>query len=269
MDRTRPTRTKIRTRMAAHLIWRSRLSGFLLILVLLVLWEVSARCWVDSTSWPPLTQVFASFGVELAGGELGAAFGSSLVRMFTGFAAGGVAGVAVGLVMASYRWCQALLEPTVELLRPIPIPALVPPLILILGIDDAMKVSVVAFASFFPVVINTFQGTKAVEPTLLAVSRTFGINRPRTLAKVVLPASLPYVFAGLRVSLALALIVTVVAEMIAGSAGIGFYLVSMQYGMRFPEMYAAVVLIAISGYGLNGLLLLLERAVLPWYHQKD
>lgn len=257
------------SRKAANLVTETRASGFLLILALLLLWEISARWWVDSASWPPLTQVFAALAAGLTSGELSGVFGSSLVRMFSGYIAGAIAGALVGLLMASSRWCQALLEPSVELLRPIPIPAIVPPLILILGIDDAMKIFVVAFSSFFPIVINTFQGTKAVEPILLAMSRTFGVSRLRTLARVVLPASLPYVFAGLRVSLALALIVTVVAEMIAGSEGIGFYLVSMQYAMRPADMYAGVLLIAVTGYALNGLLLLLEQAVLPWYHQQD
>lgn len=257
------------TSKAAGVVAGSRASGFLLILALFALWEISARWWADSASWPPLTQVFAALFTGFTGGELGGVFGSSLVRMFSGYLGGAAIGVAIGLAMASSRWVRALLEPSVELLRPIPIPAIVPPLILILGIDDAMKIFVVAFSSFFPIVINTFQGTRAVEPTLLAMSRTFGVSRLRTLARVVLPASLPYVFAGLRVSLALALIVTVVAEMIAGSEGIGFYLVSMQYAMRPADMYAGVLLIAATGYALNGLLLLLEQAVLPWYHQED
>lgn len=254
---------------ATRLVAQTRVSGFLLILALLVLWEISARVWVNSANWPPLTQVLDALVAGLTSGELSGVFGSSLVRMFSGYIAGAMVGAAVGLLMASSRWCQALLEPSIELLRPIPIPAIVPPLILVLGIDDAMKIFVVAFSSFFPIVINTFQGTKAVEPTLLAMSRTLGVRRLRTLARIVLPASLPYVFAGLRVSLSLALIVTVVAEMIAGSEGIGFYLVSMQYAMRPADMYAGVLLIAATGYALNGLLLLLERAVLPWYHQQD
>lgn len=256
------------TRKAAGLA-QSRISGFLLILALLALWEVSARSWAGSDSWPPFTRVLQALAAGLVSGELGGVFVSSLGRMFTGYLAGAVAGAAVGMAMASSRWCEALLEPSVELLRPIPIPAIVPPLILILGIDDAMKIFVVAFSSFFPIVINTFQGTRAVEPTLLAMARTFGVGRARALARVVLPASLPYIFAGLRVSLALALIVTVVAEMIAGSEGIGFHLVSMQYAMRPADMYAGVLLIAVTGYALNGLLLLLERWLLPWYHQKN
>jgi ABC-type nitrate/sulfonate/bicarbonate transport system permease component len=167
------------------------------------------------------------------------------------------------------RVVHGLLDTSIELLRPIPIPAIVPPLVLLLGIDDAMKVSVIAFAAFFPVLINTVQGARALDPTLRDMTRTFRVGPLRRLLQVVFPASLPYVFAGLRISLALAMIVTIVAEMIAGSQGLGYYLVSMQYAMRPADMYAAVVLIAFAGYAMTLLFLTLERKLLPWYHQNN
>lgn len=255
-------------RALRRFIAETRLSGFLLIGALFLLWEISARYWVGSDTWPPLSQVLAALAAGLQSGELSQVFGSSLLRMFAGYAAGTLAGVALGLLMASSSWWRALFEPSVELLRPIPIPAIVPPLILLLGIDDGMKIFVIAFSSFFPVVINTLQGAKAVDPTLLAMSRTFRVGSLRTLLRVVLPASLPYIFAGMRISLALAMIVTVVAEMIAGSGGIGFYLVSMQYAMRPAEMYAGVLLVAAAGYGLSSLLMMVEQRLLPWYHEQ-
>ncbi len=117
----------------------------------------------------------------------------------------------------SFLHAYAALEPAVELARPIPIPAIIPPLILLLGVDDAMKIFIVAFSAFFPVLVNTIAGVRAVDPVAIAVAQTFNIGRLRTALRVVLTASLPYILAGMRVSLALALIVTVVAEMIAGS----------------------------------------------------
>ncbi|MGD9944340.1 MAG: ABC transporter permease [Burkholderiaceae bacterium] len=239
--------------------------GLMLLLTLLGLWEVSARYWTDSANWPPLSTVVIALGRGLMAGELAQAYGSSLLRMLIGYLIGGVVGVLLGMAMARSRLAHAALEPSVELLRPIPVPAIVPPLILLLGIDDALKIFLVAFATLFPVLINTLQGVRAVDPTLLAVARTFRVGRRRTLQQIVLPASLPYVFAGLRVSLALALIVTIVAEMIAGSAGIGYYLVSMQYAMRAADMYAGVLLIALTGYLLNAVFIAVERRVLPWY----
>lgn len=244
-------------------------AGAVLVLALLGLWEVSATWWVSSTNWPPFTQVLAALGQGLRSGELAQVFGGSLARMAAGFAIGAAAGIVLGLAMGVSRWAEAALSTTVELLRPIPIPALVPPLILLLGLDDAMKISVVAFAVCFPVLLNTAAGVRAVEPVALDVARTFGAGRLRTVLQVVLPATLPYVMAGLRTSLALALIVTVVAEMIAGSAGIGYHIATMQFAMRSGDMYAAIVLLALLGYALNRAMLALERRLLRWYRRGD
>jgi len=245
----------------------SRASGFLLLLGLLLLWEWSARAWVSSTNWPPVTEIVRSGFGSMASGELPQAFGSSLSRMLAGYGLGTALAIAIGLLMAGSRWVRAALEPLFELLRPIPIPAIVPPLILILGIDDAMKIFVVAFSVFFPVLINTITGVRSVDPVSRDVARTFQMGRMATAFKVVLPASLPFILAGMRVSLALALIVTVVAEMIAGSEGIGYYLVTMQYAMRAGDMYASIFLLAATGYGLNRGILAVEHRLLHWFHR--
>lgn len=244
-----------------------RLLGFALLLGLLGLWQVSAQGWVDSPNWPPVTDIARALLDGLRSGELVQVFGSTLWRMAAGFAAGCAMGVLLGLAMASVPSLDAALGPLVELLRPIPIPAIVPPLILLLGIDDAMKIFVVAFASFFPVLVNTVGGVRAVDRTTLDVARTLQAGRVRTLTRVVLPASLPYILAGMRTSLALALIVSVVAEMIAGSEGIGYHLITMQYAMRASDMYAAIFLLAAVGYTLNLLLLGVERRLLHWWHR--
>lgn len=246
-----------------------RWSGLALLAALLVLWEVSAGWWVSSNNWPRLSVVLLSLVQGLRSGELLQVFASSLYRMAAGYAAGTAVAVLVGLWLARQRWARAALEPLLEVLRPIPIPAIVPPLILLLGVDDAMKIFVVAFSCFFPVLINTMAGVRAVDATVLDVARTFQLGAIRTLWRVVVPSSLPYILAGMRVSLALALIVTVVAEMIAGSAGIGYHIVTMQYAMRAGDMYAAIVLLALTGYALNALVVALERRTIHWYHRAD
>ncbi|MEY2619676.1 MAG: hypothetical protein RL522_2678 [Pseudomonadota bacterium] len=249
-------------RKSGYRVW-----GFLLVAALLVLWEVSARTWVASPNWPPVTQVLAAGVDSFASGELPKVFLSSLGRMVAGFAAGGLLGVIVGLLMGRFRWVNAALDTLVELVRPIPIPAIVPPLILLLGIDTAMKVFIVAFATFFPVLVNTIAGVRSVEKTALDVARTFQVSPARTALRVVLPASLPYIMVGLRTSLALALIVTVIAEMIAGSEGIGYYIMTMQFAMRSGEMYASILLLAVVGYLLNLVMLGVEKRLLHWFQR--
>ena len=249
-------------RRSSHRVW-----GFLLVAALLVLWEVSARTWVGSPNWPPVSKVFAAGVDGMTSGDLPQVFLSSLGRMAAGFAAGGLLGVVVGLLMGRFRWVNAALDTLVELVRPIPIPAIVPPLILLLGIDTAMKVFIVALATFFPVLINTIAGVRSVDRVALDVARTFQLAPARTALHVVLPASLPYIMVGLRTSLALALIVTVIAEMIAGSEGIGYYIMTMQFAMRSGEMYASILLLAVVGYLLNLAMLRVEKRLLHWFQR--
>ncbi|QJW83830.1 ABC transporter permease subunit [Ramlibacter terrae] len=150
-----------------------RVWGFVLVAALLLLWEASARLWVTSPNWPPVSQVAVS-GIEgLRNGELLRVFASSPGRMLAGFAIGAALGIAVGLAMGRFRLVNAALDTLVELVRPIPMPAIVPPLILLLGIDSTMKITIVAFAVFFPVLVNTVAGVRSVDRVALDVARTF------------------------------------------------------------------------------------------------
>lgn len=251
------------------LVGRSRWSGVVLLLVAVALWELSARYWVNSASWPPFSEVLGALFTPATGRELVGVFASSLGLMLTGFFLGALLGLVLGLLIGLSRFLREMLSPMIEFLRPLPVPGIVPPLILLLGIDAAMKVTVVAFSVVFPVLINTAQGVRSVDTTLLDTARTFRYGRLRSLVSVTLPASLPYVFSSLRISLALALIVTVVVEMISGGTGIGYYLMTMQYAMRSAEMYAAVVLLAATGYLLNLVVLTVEQRVLGWYFAQN
>ena len=148
-------------------------------------------------------------------------------------------------------------------------PALVPPLVLFLGLDDPMKISLVALTAFFPVLVNTLEGALSIEPTYRAVAATFGTSRLATVTKVLLPATLPFVAAGMRTSIGLAFIVAVVAEMIAGAQGIGYYIVSMQFAMRPADMFAALLLLGLLGYLINSGFVLVEARLLHWFTRQD
>jgi ABC-type nitrate/sulfonate/bicarbonate transport system permease component len=252
------------SRVAALL--RTRLSGLLLVVLLLLLWEASARLeWVASSNWPPFSTSLVEAIRGLASGELLAPLLSTLSRMFAGYALGAAIGVGLGLLVGFFAPLRHLLAPLIETLRPIPIPAIVPPLILFLGLGDALKIFVVAFACFFPVFVNTIGGVRDVGDVLLQTAKTFRVSRAATLRKVVLPAALPSIFAGLRISLALALVVAVVAEMIAGSGGIGYRIIESQYAMQPSTMYASVIWLSVIGYLLNWVFLKIETRLLHWY----
>jgi ABC-type nitrate/sulfonate/bicarbonate transport system permease component len=199
-------------------------------------------------------------------GELPGELVPSLWRMFAGYFIGVALGVLVGLLMGYVRFFYTLLEPITEVLRPIPSPAYLPIVILFLGIDDQMKIFMIAFASFFPVLLNTYSGVRSVDPVQLQTARTFGVAGWKLLWQIVLPASSPYIFTGMRVSLAVALIVMVISEMVAASSGIGYFILSAQRGFKIREMFAGVLTLAALGYVLNRLFLAIENRVLAWHY---
>lgn len=250
--------------------WRalaeSRASGFVLVLALLVVWELSARLnWTGSTNWPPFTAVIRASLLGIGSQDLLVPLAGTLARMVAGFVIGSLLGTIAGLLLGASPLAARAFNPVVEVLRPIPIPAIVPPLILFLGVGDELKIFVTAFGTFFPVLINTFGGTRDISSTLLQTAATFRIGRLATLVYVILPASLPAILSGLRIGLGLALVVTITAEMIAGAGGLGYFIVQTQYAMRPAEMYAAVICLAAVGYLLNRSFLAVEARLIVWH----
>jgi len=242
-----------------------RVPGVLLVIVLLVLWEASVRLeWMVTPTWPAVTTVLVTFWHNLADGTYLSVIGSSLRRLFVGYSVAVVLAVTIGIAMGIWRAFYLLAEPLVEFLRPIPSPAYLPMAILFLGIDDTMKVFMVAFASFFPILLNTVSGVRSVDPVLLETGKTFGYSRWQIVRKILLPASASFVLTGMRISLAIALIVTVIAEMVAGNSGIGFYVLNAQRSFLVPEMYAGVIALALVGFALNKIFVLVESALMRW-----
>jgi ABC-type nitrate/sulfonate/bicarbonate transport system permease component len=247
--------------------WNSRFTGVVLIALLLVLWEIAAvNAFFPPMSFPRISLIIATWWQLLVSGELLKELLPSLWRMFAGYFIGAFIGVILGLAMGYVRFFYNLLEPLTEVLRPIPSPAYLPIVILFLGIDDEMKIFMIAFASLFPVLLNTYSGVRSVDPIQLQTARTFGVSGHKLLTQVVLPASSPYIFTGMRISLAVALIVMVISEMVAASDGIGYFILSAQRGFEIPEMFAGVLTLAMVGYLLNRLFLLIENHVLAWHY---
>src|SRR5882724_2274108 len=248
-------------------LWRSRWLGVAFIVLLLVLWEIAAASGVMPVmSFPRMSEILATWERLIVSGELPGELVPSLWRMFAGYFIGVALGVAIGLLMGYVRFFYNLLEPITEVLRPIPSPAYLPIMILFLGIDDEMKIFMIAFASVFPVLLNTYSGVRSVDPIQLQTARTFGVSGRRLLTQIVLPASSPYIFTGMRISLAVALIVMVISEMVAASNGIGYFILSAQRGFKIRDMFAGVLTLAMLGYLLNWLFLLIENRILAWHY---
>lgn len=252
--------------MSGGKLLRGRASGWLLVLFVLCLWEATVRLqWIQTVSLPPVSSVFASIPGLVISGEIPYQVWMTLRRMLLGYGMAAVAGITVGLVMGYFRAIYDLLEPLTEILRPIPSPAYIPIAILFLGIDDEMKVAVIAFASFWPVLLNTYSGVRSTDPVQVNTGRTFGLGPWEILWQIVLPGSTPYIFTGLRVSLALSLIISVIAEMVASNNGMGFFILDAERSFRIPEMYAGIMILGLLGYAFNHLFLALERRLLKWH----
>ncbi len=242
-----------------------RWPGFLLFLLILVVWQIaSENAWVDPVSVPTVTAIAASWYKNIIGGEMFWSLGPTLWRIGMGFGLAAAVGIPLGLMMGSVAFVYRLLEPLTEFIRPIPSSAYIPVAILFLGIDDAMKIFVVFLACLFPILLNTYSGVRGVDPVLIDTGRTFGVSWLRSLWSIVLPAALPSILTGMRISLGISLIVAVVAEMIAGSSGIGYFILDMQRVFRVPEMFAGIFTLGILGFLINFGFLKLESHLLAW-----
>ncbi|WP_186294404.1 ABC transporter permease [Bradyrhizobium guangdongense] len=181
-----------------------------------------------------------------------------------GFTLAAVIGTGIGIAMATSRRLYGLLEPLVEMLRPIPKPALVPVLFLFLGIGKATMIALVVLAGMFPVLISTYQGVRGLDPVLLETARTFQISRSRMIASIILPASLPMILAGMRVALGLGLVLVILAEMLAAQEGIGFRILDLERSFQIRDMFAWIVVLVLLGAAMMKVFDVAERNLVPW-----
>lgn len=247
----------------------SRVSGVVLIALLLVLWQISAVYWVQSPTWPPVSEAIKSWFVNVADGTLIGHLYSTLWRQLGGYVLAVVLGVSLGLAMGYFRPVYNLLEPIVELLRPIPGPAYLPVLVLFVGIGDDMKVILVFIAAFFPILLNAYSGVRAIDPVQFDTARTLGLTTAQTFRELVLPASMPSILTGMRISLAISLILAILGEMVVSNDGLGFFVLLAQRTYKIPDMYAGLFMIALYGYVLNRVFLLAEARIIRWHRESS
>jgi ABC-type nitrate/sulfonate/bicarbonate transport system permease component len=233
--------------------------------VLLCILETAVRMnWVDRAFVPSPMAVFSrTFEIVVTGKVFGPLFGT-LFLLSAGYAIGCVTAVILGTLMGNYRRVYNFFEPLIELIRPIPKAALLPALILFLGFGATMKVTIVAMATFFPVLINTIQGVRTVDPVLTDMARTYGRSGMTILWRILLPASAPYILSGMRISLGISLIVVIIAEMVSGTGGLGDVIVYGQRMFLVVDSYAWLIVVAALGFALNMLFRWAERRSTFW-----
>jgi ABC-type nitrate/sulfonate/bicarbonate transport system permease component len=227
-------------------------------------WLVTATGIINQVLLPSPLEVFAAFIDALKDGSLWINTWISLLRVVEGFLLGFALAVPLGILMGNSRIVKGLLEPLIELVRPVPPIAIIPIAILWFGIGEISKVFIIAYGAFFPILVNTMAGFREVDPVLVRAATTLGAGRWQIFRDVVLRSALPFIIVGSRLGMGLAFIVLVAAELIASSAGLGFLINDARYNFRTDRVFLGMILIGILGLVLNKLLIELERWLLRW-----
>lgn len=242
-----------------------RIFRFVSPLVLVGLWELAVRVHLlDARFFPAPSSIVNDFVAFLTSGELASNTLITLERVVAGLAIGAIPGIALGLLIGINRIARAVLEPIVALLYPIPKIAILPLILLIFGIGEGSKYAIVAIGVFFIMIINTAAGVQQIESIYLDVARSFQIRRRSFYWRVLLPGALANVFAGLRLSIGIAIVLAVAAEFTAAKSGLGFQIWNAWETLQVERMYVALVMVSLLGYFLTLLGTALEKAALPW-----
>lgn len=261
------------TTLAAH---RGRFLGsavvtWLVLAAALVLWELIA-IGADSVYFPRMTAILATGADLLLSGPawrlmLGDAVFDvvlpSLATALGAWALSAALGVALGTALGRSRWAMDYCGTLISFLRSVPPVALMPAFMVVFGIGVEMEIAAIVFSTLWPIVLNTVDGVRSVDDVKIDTARSLGTPRRYWLGMIVLPAAMPKIFAGLRLSLSIAILLMVVAEIVAGT-GIGLRLTTTQSTAHYTEMWLWVLLLGVLGYALNSALLAVERLVLGW-----
>lgn len=228
-------------------------------------WEAWARS-ADSQFWPPPSTIVSQFRDLWLFAQFRSDVVPSLVRILLGFGIGSAIGILLGIPLGLSLWARKFAMPHVEYWRAMPPPALLPiSVILLHSIGNLQKVSFIAFFCIFPVLLNTIDGVRSLDPTLVDTARAYGIPVHERIRRIVLPAAFPQISAGMRTSLSLAVIIMVVAEYFSSTSGVGYVLLISKNTFQLGPMWAAILLIGVIGYVLNLAYLLVERRLLAWH----
>jgi ABC-type nitrate/sulfonate/bicarbonate transport system permease component len=236
------------------------------VLCALALWELVVRAGLLSeTSFPPMTETVAELVRQLGTGDFWSAVANTLQGWALGLGLAILLGVPAGILVGSSRLAYRALRVPIEFLRPIPSVALIPLAVLVYGTGLESKVFLAVFASFWPLFVQTLYGVQDVDPVVTDTARSFGLGRFERIWRIRLPAAVPYIATGVRISSAVALILAVTAELVIGSAGLGRSISVAQSGGAIDVMYALIIATGIIGWLLNILATRGERRVLHWH----
>lgn len=233
-------------------------------IILIGLWWIAAAAF-PSFFFPTPGEIFLTFIETWIGPRLWLDVLPSLLRFGIGVIIAIVAGIVLGILVGLNRDLRAFTEPVFEFFRALPAPVLIPVLLLVIGPNDGMRIFVIALAAVWPVLLNTIAGVRAADSVQSDTSRSYGIHGWGRVRYQVLPGAAPQIIAGVRQCLPIGLILMVISEMFAGSAGLGFTIIQFQRRFAIPEMWSGILVLGLIGYGVAVVFRVIERRTLRWY----
>jgi NitT/TauT family transport system permease protein len=234
-------------------------------LSLIVLWQIAVSTkFLNPGLFPPPSAIAANFVAYAASGELATNALATLSRLITGLLIGGIPGTLIGLAMGMNRWVRAYFGPVIALLYPIPKIAILPLFYFIFGTGEAAKWAAVAVGVFFLMAINTEAGVRQIETIYLDVARAYRIRPATFFFRVLLPGALPNIYAGMKLSIGIGIVLAVAAEYQLTRTGLGFAIFNAQQLLDVERLYAALVAVSLLGFGLATLVDVVESVAIPW-----
>ena len=261
--RTETRRLPLRRRMRRALAPRDRALQLGLLVALLALWEIFGRRASNFTFAPP-SRVARAAGEMIESGELQDAITDSLVALLLGYGLAAVIGISVGYAMGWWRTFGRMLDPFVSAVYVVPIVTLVPAMIVWFGLGLASRVLVIMLFAVFEILLSAYAGVKNVDPAIVDVARTFGARKRDLLRKVVFPATLPFVFVGLRIGASRAIKGMVLAEILFAVTGLGGVIIENSSAFRMDRVFVGVIAVALMGVLLTAGVQATERRVMRW-----
>lgn len=235
-----------------------------------LLWHlIAVSGLVDRVMLPSPAEVFWSALAIARTGELQDHIRASIFRMALGYAAGSSLGILMGVLLGRSTFLESLVGPILQMARAIPPLALVPLIIFWFGVNEGAKISLIGWATFFPVWINTLLGVKGVNPLFIRAGQSLGARRATLLLKVVIPAALAPIFSGMRVALSMSFTVLVAAELAGALAGLGYLIQMSALSFRVDTIFVGIVVLAILGFLADTLFMQLLYRLFPWYRSEQ
>lgn len=244
---------------------RPDLLPLLLFIVFLFVWEISARSkWISPTFFPPPTAIWKSLLKMIGNGELIPATGVTLLRFLSGLISGSLLGAILGLMMGWWPRLQALLDPFIAAIYPIPKIAIFPLLMIIFGLGEGSKFVAILLAAFFPMLVTSLTGVKQINNVYFEVAKNYGAHNRAIFTHILLPGSLPSMMAGLRLATNTAFVIAISVEIVSARAGLGVLLWFGWQTFRVSELYAVLVVISLLGIVINYIIEGLTQITVPW-----